>query len=99
MTYLAVAEAVVTTQRDFGDRTNRKHARLKYTIEDRGLDWFREQVEERSGVVTRRADRNLMRSPRTATFTAGNATTLGKLALHVVHPERPRRRLWRASPA
>lgn len=30
-----VAEAVVTTQRDFGDRTNRKHARLKYTIQDR----------------------------------------------------------------
>ena len=35
---LAVAEAVVTVQRDWGDRTNRKHARLKYTIEDRGLD-------------------------------------------------------------
>ncbi|MDX1507755.1 MAG: assimilatory sulfite reductase (NADPH) hemoprotein subunit [Woeseiaceae bacterium] len=47
---LAVAEAVVTTQRDFGDRTNRKHARLKYTIDDRGLDWFREQVEQRSGI-------------------------------------------------
>ncbi len=46
---LAVAEAVVTTQRDFGDRTNRKHARLKYTIEDRGLDWFRDEVEKRSG--------------------------------------------------
>ena len=30
----------VTTQRDFGDRTDRKHARLKYTIDDRGLDWF-----------------------------------------------------------
>jgi sulfite reductase (NADPH) hemoprotein beta-component len=47
---LPVAEAVVTTQRDFGDRTNRKHARLKYTIDDRGVDWFRAQVEERSGV-------------------------------------------------
>ena len=46
---LAVAEAVVTTQRDFGDRSNRKHARLKYTVEDRGLDWFRSQVEERTG--------------------------------------------------
>ncbi len=46
----AVAEAVVTTQRDFGDRTNRKHARLKYTIEDRGVDWFRAEVERRSGV-------------------------------------------------
>ena len=47
---LAVAEAVVTTQRDNGDRTNRKHARLKYTIDDRGIDWFRSEVEQRSGV-------------------------------------------------
>ena len=46
---LAVAEAVVTVQRDWGDRTNRKHARLKYTIEDRGLDAFRAEVEKRSG--------------------------------------------------
>ena len=38
---LAVAEAVVTTQRDYGNRSNRKRARLKYTIEDRGLDWAR----------------------------------------------------------
>ncbi|MGH6886867.1 MAG: sulfite reductase, partial [Geminicoccales bacterium] len=37
---IAVAEAVVTTQRDFGDRGERKHARLKYTIADRGLAWF-----------------------------------------------------------
>jgi sulfite reductase (NADPH) hemoprotein beta-component len=44
-----VAEAVVTTQRDFGDRQNRKHARLKYTIDDRGLDWFRSEVERRIG--------------------------------------------------
>jgi len=46
---IKVAEAVVTTQRDFGDRTNRKHARLKYTIDDRGLDWFRSEVERRLG--------------------------------------------------
>ena len=44
-----VAEKIVTTQRDFGDRTDRKHARLKYTIEDRGLDWFRNEVESRLG--------------------------------------------------
>ena len=48
---LRVAEAVVTTQRDFGDRTNRKHARLKYTIDDRGVDWFRNEVVERAGVT------------------------------------------------
>ena len=48
---LAVAEAVVTAQRDFGDRSNRKHARLKYTIDDHGVDWIRSEVERRSGVV------------------------------------------------
>ncbi len=47
---LAIAEAVVTVQRDWGDRGNRKHARLKYTIEDRGLDAFRAEVERRAGV-------------------------------------------------
>jgi sulfite reductase (NADPH) hemoprotein beta-component len=47
---VAIAEAVVTVQRDWGDRTNRAHARLKYTIEDRGLDAFRAEVEKRSGV-------------------------------------------------
>jgi sulfite reductase (NADPH) hemoprotein beta-component len=45
-----IAEAVVTVQRDWGDRKNRKHARLKYTIEDRGLDVFRAEVERRTGV-------------------------------------------------
>ncbi len=49
--FIAVAEAVVTTQRDFGDRTNRKHARLKYTIDDRGVDWFRDEVEQRAGMT------------------------------------------------
>ena len=46
-----VGAAVLATQRDHGDRTNRKHARLKYTIEDRGIAWFKEQVEQRSGVT------------------------------------------------
>jgi sulfite reductase (NADPH) hemoprotein beta-component len=46
---LAVAEAVVATQRDFGDRTNRRHARLKYTIDDRGLDWFVAEITRRQG--------------------------------------------------
>jgi sulfite reductase (NADPH) hemoprotein beta-component len=46
---LAVAEAVVTAQRDFGDRTNRKHARLKYTIDDKGLDWFVGEISRRQG--------------------------------------------------
>ena len=48
---VAIAESVVTVQRDWGDRLNRKHARLKYTIEDRGLDAFRAEVEKRAGVT------------------------------------------------
>lgn len=47
----AIGEAVLTTQRDYGDRTNRKHARLKYTIEDLGVAWFKGEVERRSGIT------------------------------------------------
>lgn len=45
-----VAEKVVTVQRDYGDRSNRKHARLKYTIDGMGLDRFAELVNERLDV-------------------------------------------------
>jgi len=44
-----VAEKVVLVQRDFGNRSVRKHARLKYTIETMGLDRFRDEVEQRLG--------------------------------------------------
>ncbi len=44
---LDAAEAVLTLQRDFGDRANRKHARLKYTIDTHGLDWFKAEVNRR----------------------------------------------------
>jgi sulfite reductase (NADPH) hemoprotein beta-component len=44
-----VAEKIVTVQRDWGNRESRKRARLKYTIEDRGLDAFRAEVERRLG--------------------------------------------------
>jgi sulfite reductase (ferredoxin) len=46
---IATVQAIVIVQRDHGDRTNRKHARLKYTIDDRGLDWFRSAVEAQAG--------------------------------------------------
>jgi sulfite reductase (NADPH) hemoprotein beta-component len=46
---LDVASAVLTTQRDFGNRAVRKRARLKYTIEDRGLAWFVAEVTRRQG--------------------------------------------------
>lgn len=68
---LAIAEAIVTTQRDFGDRSNRKHARLKYTIDDRGIDWFRGEVIKRSGIA--------LESPRPYAFVA-NGDVYGWLA-------------------
>ena len=40
-----VAKAVLTIHRDFGDRTDRKRARLKYVVEERGADWTRAEVE------------------------------------------------------
>ncbi|WP_305909028.1 assimilatory sulfite reductase (NADPH) hemoprotein subunit [Methylomarinum sp. Ch1-1] len=46
---LQVAEEILKIQRDFGDRTNRKHARLKYTIDDRGVDWFKFELNRRLG--------------------------------------------------
>lgn len=44
-----VARAVLTVHRDYGDRTDRKHARLKYVLADRGVDWFRKELAERLG--------------------------------------------------
>jgi len=44
-----VAEMVVKVQRDFGCRTDRKHARLKYTVQDHGPAWFLEKLNEYLG--------------------------------------------------
>jgi sulfite reductase (NADPH) hemoprotein beta-component len=46
---LALAEGVIAVQRDFGNRSLRQYARLKYTIEHRGLDWFTRELEQRLG--------------------------------------------------
>lgn len=40
-------EAIVTTQRDHGNRTERKNARLKYTVQTMGIDGFRDEVVRR----------------------------------------------------
>tara|TARA_R110001592_G_scaffold63789_7_gene195696 strand:- start:12406 stop:14130 length:1725 start_codon:yes stop_codon:yes gene_type:complete len=48
---LAIAEAVVTTQRDWGNRVNRKNAKTKYTLDRVGIDVFKAEVEKRSGVI------------------------------------------------
>jgi sulfite reductase (NADPH) hemoprotein beta-component len=46
---IAVAEHTLAIQRDYGDRHDRSHARFKYTIEDRGTDWFRAELARRLG--------------------------------------------------
>lgn len=46
---IQVAKAVLLLQRDHGDRTDRKHARLKYTIADHGVEWFRNTLTEYLG--------------------------------------------------
>ena len=45
-----VAKAVLTIHRDFGDRTDRKHARLKYVVAERGVDWTRAEIEKRANL-------------------------------------------------
>lgn len=46
---VAVAEKIVTIQRDHGNRTDRANARFKYTVERLGKDWIREELEKRLG--------------------------------------------------
>ena len=46
---VATAEAVVTAQRDLGNRSERRLARLKYTLDRLGLEAFRAEVERRQG--------------------------------------------------
>jgi len=44
-----VCEKIMLVQRDHGDRKNRKHARLKYTMDDMGVDVFKGKVEDLLG--------------------------------------------------
>ncbi len=46
---IEVSRGVLTVHRDFGDRTDRKHARLKYVLEEKGAKWFRDELEKRIG--------------------------------------------------
>jgi sulfite reductase (ferredoxin) len=59
-----VVTAIVTVQRDFGDRSNRRFARLKYTIDRGGFDWFRGEVEQRLG--------RTLAPPRTLAWDSGD---------------------------
>ena len=47
---LDIAEAVVTTQRDWGNRVNRKNAKTKYTLDRVGIAVFKAEVEKRAGI-------------------------------------------------
>jgi sulfite reductase (NADPH) hemoprotein beta-component len=48
---LDVAAAVVTTQRDWGNRVNRKNAKTKYTLDRVGIETFKAEVESRAGII------------------------------------------------
>jgi sulfite reductase (NADPH) hemoprotein beta-component len=52
---------IVTIQRDYGNRTDRKLARLKYTVDKYGTDWYRQELEKRTGF--------LLEAPRPYEFT------------------------------
>lgn len=42
-------DAVMGVQRDYGDRRTRAHARFKYTVDDKGVDWIKAAIEDRLG--------------------------------------------------
>lgn len=46
---LDVAEKIITIQRDYGNRSIRKNARFKYTVDARGIDWIKEELNTRLG--------------------------------------------------
>jgi sulfite reductase (NADPH) hemoprotein beta-component len=46
---MATTEAVMSVQRDYGDRLDRQRARFKYTIDDKGLDWVVGEIARRQG--------------------------------------------------
>jgi len=63
---LDVSEKILMVQRDHGNRQNRKRSRMKYTIDDHGIDWFKDELHKYLGfelqvakpyVFTRNGDR------------------------------------------
>jgi sulfite reductase (NADPH) hemoprotein beta-component len=53
---------IVTIQRDFGNRSDRKLARLKYTVDKYGVEWFKQELEKRTGFA--------LENPRPYRFTS-----------------------------
>lgn len=60
---LTTLEGIVTIQRDFGGRADRKHARMKYLIDDKGLDWFKNELEKRIGFKLEKFTTNIDYTP------------------------------------
>jgi len=77
---LKVAEACVIVHRDFGDRSNRKHARLKYVLAEKGVAWFRGQVEAHAGIAF---DGRPLPAWKTPSLLGWHARADGTLALGV----------------
>ena len=46
---IAVSDAVMSVQRDYGNRAERARARFKYTVDDKGVDWVKGEIERRMG--------------------------------------------------
>lgn len=44
-----VCEKILTIQRDYGDRSDRMQARFKYTVDRKGLDWIKQELNDRLG--------------------------------------------------
>ena len=82
-----VVEAVITTQRDHGNRGDRHRARLKYLIDEKGVEWIKAEVEQRSGATLRPspalppwgADDHHHWSPIGETFTYGLPIPSGRV--------------------
>ena len=95
-----VAEKVVLVQRDFGDRTDRKHSRFKYTVDDHGPDWILAKLNEYLGYKLGPVrDVQVRRQRRPLRLGRGRER---QLAPHALHPGRPRARhagLSAAAPA
>ncbi len=52
---LAAADAVISVQRDYGNRAERARARFKYTVDDKGLEWVAGEIESRMGAPLEQA--------------------------------------------
>lgn len=59
-----VVDAIVLTQRDYGNREDRKYARMKYLVEAWGIEAFRAEVERRSGVRFKASDAPVFGPPQ-----------------------------------